>query len=346
MTVFLSSPHVDGQLPGVRPILISGVYRSGTTFLTAVLNRIPSISAASTVKYLRFCLPHHKDLDDPVALDRLLQETATRISVRWNLKLDLVGVMEKLINRPKNHATVCDAIMSTLMLDGGETRWAEKLAMQWRDIPTFLEMFPDGQVIHIFRDPRDVTSSYKKLTYEPWPAFMDASLNCKAAMTEVPKLREQHGADRILILRAEDMAHDLAGQMRIICDFLQEPFRPEFAELSTYGEIKGDSWRTNTSFDEASDNYTKAQPRWREALTPEELFLVELFCQPEMQAFGYVGSGQDIKTLDGVRLSEILSDEWFSSRVTTYLHTGRPEQGYRSDPYKTEMDVVFGATRK
>lgn len=113
--------------------------------------------------------------------------------------------------------------MGSILLEDGATSWAEKLATQWRDIPLFLDMFPDGRVIHIFRDPRNVTASYKRMTYEPWPAFLDAGLNCKATMIELPQMEARYGAERLLILRAEDLARDLAGEIARICDFLSEP---------------------------------------------------------------------------------------------------------------------------
>lgn len=324
--------------------MLSGVYRSGTTFLTAVVNSLPNFSAASsTVKYLRFCLPHHRDLEAPGALDRLLEEIAARLKARWSLTLDTAVIRTALQGQPATHAAVYDAVMRVLLLTGAQAnRWAEKLAMQWRDIPLFLEMFPEGRAIHIFRDPRDVTASYKKMTYEPWPSFLDASLNCKAAMIEVPRLQAVHGADRLLMLRAEDLAHDLAGSMERICAFLDEPFSREMAEPGRLGEIKGEDWRTNSSFDAAGRNFAEATPRWKEALDPEELFLVEMICQPEMARFDYAGSGQDVSALDGVALGRLLADPWLAGRIGTYLETGLPEQGYRSDPYRTEMDIVFG----
>jgi len=334
-----------GRLEGTRPVLLSGVYRSGTTFLTAVVNSLPNLAAASsTVKYLRFCLPHHRDLEAPGALDRLFEEIAARLKARWSLTLDPAAVRTALTGQPTTHAAVYDAVMRMLLLtDGHAGRWAEKLAMQWRDIPLFLDMFPEGQVIHVVRDPRDVTASYKKMTYEPWPSFLDACLNCKAAMIEVPQLQATHGAERLLILRAEDLAHDLAASMERICAFLGEPFTREMAEAGRLGEIKGEDWRTNSSFDAAGRNFAEAAPRWQEALEPEELFLVEMICQPEMARFDYAGSDQDVSALDGAALGRLLADPWLAGRIGTYLRTGLPEQGYRSDPYRTEMDIVFGS---
>ncbi|WP_159978395.1 sulfotransferase [Roseobacter cerasinus] len=331
-----------------RPVFLSGVYRSGTTFLTAVVNNIPAIAAASsTVKYLRFCYPHFSNPADPAELRRLLEQTNERVSKRWGLHLSEEAVSSQLSDGQITHSRVYDAIMQSLLVADkpGATRWAEKLAAQWRDIPLFLEMFPKGQVVHVMRDPRDVTASYKKMTYEPWPTYLDAALNCKGAMMELPNLQRTHGTDRILILRAEDLATNLPGEMCKICEFLGEPYVDDMADLSRFSEIKGEAWRTNTSFEETGDNYSKATSRWERHLDPEEVFLVEMICQPDMAAFGYEGSGLDMAAISAERLGQIFADPWFASRMSYYLTHGRPMQGYRTDPYQTEMEIVFGAAR-
>jgi hypothetical protein len=329
---------------GPAPIFISGVYRSGTTFLTAVVNHLPNVVAASsTVKYLRFCLPHHPAPLDGAAVRALLDEVAARVRVRWQLELDVEAVLADLGGAPTDHAVVYDRVMRELLLrdDPVATRWGEKLAAQWRDIPTFLELFPRGQVIHVFRDPRDVTASYKEMTWEAWPTFMDAALNCKAAMIEVPALVDAWGEERILTLRAEDLAADLPGRMRAICDFLGEPWDPALADVDAMADIAGEAWRTNTSFDPDRENYREARTRWRDHLSAEELFLVELICQPEMARFGYPGSGAPPGAVDPAALGALLADDWFAGRLQRYLTTGRPAQGYRTDPYRTEMEIVF-----
>ena len=333
-----------GVIPGINPIFISGVYRSGTTFLTALIGNHPNIAAAaSTVKYLRICLPNY-DLGNSNNLDDLLQETAHRIYRRWSLTLDVSKVREELTKTSVTHALVYNAIMHALLVEEkpGARRWAEKINTNWRDIPKFLEMFPDGSVVHIFRDPRDVSASYKNMTYEPWPTFLDAALNCKAAMIEVPDYVKRYGSDRILIVRAEDLALNLSQELQKIFMFLDEPYDESMLDLDNYVAIKGEDWRTNTSFEVAEKNYTKAKKRWTTALSKEELFFIELFCQPEMAKFKYKGSGQSVAKLDAYKITQILSDEWLSERIKIYLSDGAPEQGYRSDPYETEMKIVFG----
>ena len=48
--------------------------------------------------------------------------------------------------------------------------------MNWRSIPHFLDMFDDGCVIHLIRDPRAVFSSWKKLSSIPNYAYLNCIL--------------------------------------------------------------------------------------------------------------------------------------------------------------------------
>ena len=43
----------------------------------------------------------------------------------------------------------------------------DKEAIAWSKIPIFLNMFPEGKVIITLRDPRDIVSSFKKITIAP-----------------------------------------------------------------------------------------------------------------------------------------------------------------------------------
>ena len=60
--------------------------------------------------------------------------------------------------------------------------WADKTQLVWTRVPDFLDMFPNGKVIHIVRDPRNVMASFKKSTYAPEPAYISAAFNCYDSM--------------------------------------------------------------------------------------------------------------------------------------------------------------------
>ena len=185
-----------GELRGIRPIMLSGVYRSGTTILAQTCKAHPDISVTyDSIKYLRFCLDRFNPQDNPDEAHRLIKETARRVSIRWDIDINPDAIFEKLKGKALNHAAIYNAIMRDVVLDGDDDnrRWSEKIAVMWSKIPDFLTMYPDGHVIHIFRNPKDVTASYKKITFEPGYAYLDAAFNCLDAFYSVRRYREGFG---------------------------------------------------------------------------------------------------------------------------------------------------------
>jgi hypothetical protein len=59
-----------------------------------------------------------------------------------------------------------------------------------------------------------------------------------------------------------------------------------------------------------------------------------------MSRFGYAGSGQALEALDWAEVGKIVSDPWFAGRLATYLASGVPKQGYRTDPVSTELRAI------
>jgi Sulfotransferase family len=333
-----------GSLRGVRPLFISGVYRSGTTFLTALINSHPKfVTSSSSVKFLRFCAGRYGDLSDRANRRDLIDETLQRVRTRWNLTFDPDAVEASIAASDASYAAMYDAIMRQMLpgaWDGG-LEWAEKLAVQWDRIPDFLRMFPDGKVIHIFRDPRDATASYKAMTNEPWPTHLDAAFNCLHAMQTIERLQTELPASRLLVVRAEDISQSAKTEIPRICDFLEVPpvdamFRPE-----RYRPIAGEDWKTNTSFAASIEGFPAATPRWREHLTKAETAFVELITQPLMSRFGYQGSGYVPTRADWDEIASLLKDSFLKERFQHYIETGAGSIGYRTDPYLTEMRIVF-----
>ncbi len=85
-------------------------------------------------------------------------------------------VLERLrANSDVQLRDVYEAIMVETFCDGRlDMRWGEKSLMQWSNIPLFFEMFPNGQVVHMVRDPRDVLASYREFTNEVQFRYLDA----------------------------------------------------------------------------------------------------------------------------------------------------------------------------
>jgi hypothetical protein len=215
--------------------------------------------------------------------------------------------------------------------------------MVWEEVPQFLQMFPNGQVIHIVRDPRDTVASYKKITFEPMYTYLDGALNSLHAMHRVEEYRRQYGDKRIMVVRLEDLTAGPEATAARICDFLDLEFSAEMLNPGRFKDKVGKLWLNNSAFDEKGSGIFRNVERWRANLTPAEIAFVEMIAAPMMRHYGYAPSGklpsrevwQDIYTF--------FDDPYIREGYELWLATGDGRQRYRTDPLGVELKAIGAA---
>lgn len=331
-----------GRVTDTQPVLVSGVYRSGTTFLAALLGAHREFEASSsTVKFLRFCLGRYGNLDEPGNRQALVSDVAARLRNRWNIELDSDKVIADSEKYPKTYARLYDLIMREhLLLPGNSAhRWVEKMAVGWSQIPDFLNMFPMGKVIHLIRDPRDVVASYKNMTFEIGNTYLDGAFNCRGSM-ELKSTLPSDLRSRVLCIRIEDFQFRREELLLEIENFLGVNFDENLRKPSFF-HAKGEDWAVNTSFGGGYSGWPDGSPRWPERLSRPEILLIELVVQPWLSRWGYVPHVISPNAEDWQAAYRLLNDPFLQSRFTKWLETARGVEGYRSDPYEYEMKLVF-----
>jgi len=106
----------------------------------------------------------------------------------------------------------------------GKARWADKSPLYTLKLDFINRVFPECQVIHVVRDPLDVTRSY----YERWgyrkawaaPAEWQNHVTRARAMSDVL------GPERFLEIRYEDLVQKTEKTLREVCGFLKEVWDP------------------------------------------------------------------------------------------------------------------------
>ncbi|MDA9194138.1 sulfotransferase [Alphaproteobacteria bacterium] len=334
-----------GSVDGIRPVFVSGVYRSSSTFLSAIIGCHEEYTATSSiVKFPRFCLGRYDPIDNEENYKKLIHESHKRVTTRWDIDFDAEGVLDDVAKRGVSYATLYDSIMSHILAanDGAAgTQWIEKIAVMWSRIPEFLCMFPQGKVIHVLRDPRSVAASYKKMTNEPGATFLDAAFNTVHAIQSIEKFQKDLGNERIMLLRSEDLLISPEANIRKICTFLDVPFSSRMLDPNTYGHIIGEDWRHNTSFHGEIKGFLPPSLRWRDTMTPAETMFIEMISQPYLAKYGYEADSHFPSKKDWDEIYGFLEDPFLRERFEKWLHTGQGTEGYRTDPYLTEMKIVF-----
>lgn len=333
-----------GKETNARPIFVTGVYRSGTTFVASLLGAHSDVAATvHTLKFLRFCLRRYGDLSLQNNLRNLVEDVSRRLKIRWDISLKAENILSEAVEQNvHSYAGIYDLLMQNIVLDykPSASRWLEKVNCNWSSIPDFLEMFPAGKVIHVVRDPRDVTASYKFMTFEEGNQFLDAAFNCRGSMESFDSLDDEYRS-RVLQVKVEDISLNPEENVRRIEAFLEldpdeSTLNPaKFRALGTAG------WDENTSFGGRHVGWPESLPRWPDKLTKPELLLVEMITQPFFSIFGYTPSGVEPSKSNWRAARDLLNTPLLEARLNSWLSNGKGAEGYLTDPYEFEMRMVF-----
>jgi len=152
----------------MSPIFIVGCPRSGTTLLALMLNKSSSLNVTLESGFLPELERKSQDYGDFASAKerwyfiRDLQNfDATSSTKAFDIfKISEHEAEEAIRNvAPVDYAGAADAIFKADAVKMGAERWANKTPKYVLKIDKLAEMFPQGQFIHLVRDPRDVAAS-------------------------------------------------------------------------------------------------------------------------------------------------------------------------------------------
>ncbi|MGH2759169.1 MAG: sulfotransferase family protein, partial [Actinomycetota bacterium] len=210
------------------PIFVVGFQRSGTTLTQALLGAHSRIGAPPEMHFVfrvaRFA-GRYGDLTDD---DNLRSVVHDALNPPANLfaecGYDEDRIFERARRGDRTMRSVLDAVMSDFAERRGKARWSEKSPGQ--SMAQVESLFPDAQIIHIVRDPRDVIASSLAT---PWTRNTAHTLAHRWRQFTVSNVRRGllAGPTRFLQLRYEDLTRDPEAVLRVVFAFLGERYEPE-----------------------------------------------------------------------------------------------------------------------
>ena len=325
-----------------EPLLITGVFRAGTTLIAQMMNNHPDFAVLyDSVNFMRFSYQRYEPLVDFSNVEKMITEIHDRIKKRLGLGFNKKKVLEELKQIHKNkrkkitYSIVYDAIMSDLLLKkSGKKHWGEKTNLVWTKIPGFFEMFPKGRVIHIQRDPRAVIASWKKLTYAPGVNYLDGVFNCIDSMSSVKKYSKQFKNKRYISIRYEDLVTKKEQTLKKVCKKLEIRYSKDMLDESKFKTQKGKKWKGNSMFRKQIKGVTKSfTDVWKQKLSKEDIYIIQFFCGDLMEKFGY----KKIKLKEDEELLATAREKIFSSNLVTdgalrWLFEKKGKERYPDDP--------------
>lgn len=320
--------------------LITGVYRTGSQYLTQLVGCHPNIDASMySVNVLRFVDGRYDPISTRANYTTALTDVATRVKARYGRLVDIPSVLQELDRLDHvDYGSFYDVLMCHLYLRQPATQWAEKNQLLWREIPRFLEMMPNGRAILILRDPRSVLVSFKRFTYAAPPAYLGAIFNCFDAMNHAIRYQREM-PERVLVVRYEDAARNPQQVAERCWRFLNIDGTYDVTKNQGWMDAYGRPWHSNTAFKDESNNrpfeVADTLERWRGRISDAELDLTEAICGDLMVMFDY--QRVDSRSIDWPQAIRLFID---SPLVLGYfrkwLMDGEGIEEFPTDPLKSE----------
>ncbi len=275
---------------GDRPVFVIGCPRSGTTLLTLMLS---SHSRLAIPPETRFLLPVFRrrrafgDLTDKHNRRRLARAVVRRKGTKFrHLGIDADRVKKEVVEGSPTMGSALAAPYRLYAADRGKPRWGDKRPGYFRNVGVLLALFPDAQVVHLVRDPRDCVGSLKRMSW--WKhGTVGAVATWVHAVDLARAARRRLPAGAFHELRYEDLVADPRAELQRLCSFLGEDFEEAMldhpVEAARLPERQRGGWHRETQ----NQVGTQRVGTYAGVLTPAEVALVERVAGSRMRRLGY-----------------------------------------------------------
>ena len=272
----------------LRPIVVLGCPRSGTTLLQVALHSHPRIALPPETWLLVDAYRERQrfgDLHDPAARDRLADWVLARRKVR-DLGMPKREVRRRIRSAPPTLGSALAAVLRGYAERFGKPRWGDKRPGYYRDVAVVRRLLPDAQLVHVVRDPRACVASLEQVPW--WGRGPVVSLaTWMEAQAAGDRWRRRLGPDTWHEVHYEDLVRDPEPVLRRLCAFLGEDYDPAMTSPSATAPVavpQRKTWHRQTS----GDITTGRVAAYRGVLSAEELALVERVAGRRMEALGHV----------------------------------------------------------
>lgn len=291
------------------PIFILGCHKSGTSLLRALLDGHRDLSVYPVETHFfrnlslfnRYAFAGRSIITSPADLSEVFRThvearsaPASKFSDAPNFSGYSVSEFEKRF-RPSAHESVAGVFrhyiecLSQSHLSAPpefypDRRIVEKSVENYEFYPIIRSVFPDAHFIHIVRNPYAVTSAIMGALDSPMFATRLVSAARVAATSLTTAYSYQVTQNNYLTVRFEDLVTSPDRTMQAVAEFLGI----EFTEQLLLPGSADRPWLGNSVSQNATAEIT-TQPidAWQERISPIELFVVNHFCRPAMEVWGY-----------------------------------------------------------
>ena len=275
---------------------IVGNHRGGTTLLQSMLNAHARLTIPPETQYFLEVWPRRErlgDLSAAAARDRVAAFLHSEDCSLRDLDIASAEILSGLselslkCGREPDYADLLVVILERWSRRRGKPRAGDKSPGHIHTVGLMAELFPRAKFIASLRDPRAVVSS--ELAAEWGARSVDQiARRWRRVVERHHELEKTLSSERYMMLRYEDLVTAPEASLRRVCGFLGETF--EDAMLRFYerpaaeiGFDPSESWKLAT----LKPLDPGRLDAWREALSSQQIDLVECAAGRELSALGY-----------------------------------------------------------
>lgn len=295
---------ISAEMKSSRPVFIVGEARSGTSILYRTLLKLSSFRTLDTnlaeteiFSHLRrtfmFGVSYPQSLlrfmlNDSVAYRHFLA------SIRVIRLVNVLAIGPNLVFRDRSdfiwYANLNHLLLRSYFFHAAKARGCrrliEKTPTNTANLSRLWRSFPSAQFLYVYRHPVDVFSSYRRRAKDDpaavWAKELTPEDFCKAYSASAGRvLRWTHDHENLRMIRYEDFTRDPSGQLRDICEFLEEPYEAEAVQ-----EPRPDlnRWRGDPHLWGEIVPVTK---NWRDYVSAEEAHVIQTALSQVMKRLEY-----------------------------------------------------------
>jgi Sulfotransferase family len=203
------------------PIFVGGMFKSGTSLLRAMLGQHSAIASGLETYWF--------DWNWSARESEAMKVMYGRLAHFFDMSAAEVTAMAMTSDSAEKFLTT---LMAEVARRQGKPRWAEKTPGNIAHADRIWKAWPDAQIVHIIRDPRDVFASLVEAKKwdspdefaERWISTIGRGLRLNAELNPSPKA--------YMAIRYEDLTAAPEKVMRGVIGFLGEPWEAAAGQFS------------------------------------------------------------------------------------------------------------------
>lgn len=270
----------------VSLFFIVGCPRSGTTLLRRMLDAHPDVAVAPETFFMRHFWEQrdaYGDLSHDAVLDQLVDDlTATPAFEELGLEED---AFRAAVHRaPRRWKTVFRVLLQQFAERRDARFVGEKTPNHVLSIPTLHRWFPEARFVHLVRDPRAVSNSWRTVPWSSEYRWRDAEVWVE--FVEAGREAEASGAP-VTSLHFEALVRSPEEELRAVCEGLDLPYDDRMLSFHEQEpatvDVEREPWK-----ERATDPIDPTvADRWRDELSGHVQAQVEAVAGAEMKRWGY-----------------------------------------------------------